>query len=95
MVVKTLAMAGEELLLIVARYARQTELKNLLECLEIECWKPIGSDYCKLIAGDEQVGEIGPRDVFVGTVRDRFQKPVHPRFRSAYSALPELDHSPA
>lgn len=95
MVVRKLDMAVETLLLSVTRHPRQTDSRNLLECLEIECWKLISSAYCKLIPGNERVGVIGPRYVLLSAVRDRFQKPVHPRFRSAYSALPELDHSPA
>jgi len=95
MVVKKLDAAVEKLQLIVTRHPRQTNSRNPSECLDIDCWNLTSSAYCKLIPRSERVGVIGPRYVLLSAVRDCFQKPLHPRFRSAYSALPELDHSPA
>lgn len=41
-----------------------------------------------------QLRKIGPRGIFLITIRNRFQQPAHVRFRSAYSALPQFENAP-
>lgn len=51
--------------------------------------------YVPSLSGEGNIGKLGPCHEFLITIRDRFQQPVHVRFRTACSTFPELNDAPS